>query len=232
MIYPLINGTLIIFTFIAVMRALGDIFVALVIVFANNILKIVYLGYCPKINSVASIIDYMDGNLFYILQKDTVEQEIKLQIVIKAIYVIIELITKLQKDLEFTHNDLKSDNIFFKFINIKDVYEADNISFYLGDFESATIKINEYNVGNSYLSVDKTINRKKDLFILINSIYFSFNDEKWYESFFKYFPVVENIKFDQENFHKLYHYKNEDINDMYLPENVKDILDKNFKNKL
>jgi hypothetical protein len=174
----------------------------------------------------------MDGNLFYILQKDTVEQEIKLQIVIKAIYVIIELITKLQKDLEFTHNDLKSDNIFFKFINIKDVYEADNISFYLGDFESATIKINEYNVGNSYLSVDKTINRKKDLFILINSIYFSFNDEKWYESFFKYFPVVENIKFDQENFHKLYHYKNEDINDMYLPENVKDILDKNFKNKL
>jgi hypothetical protein len=44
MIYPLINGTLIIFTFIAVMRALGDIFVALVIVFANNILKISLLS--------------------------------------------------------------------------------------------------------------------------------------------------------------------------------------------
>ncbi len=43
-IFQLINGTLIIFTFIAVMRALGDIFVALVIVFTNNILKISLLS--------------------------------------------------------------------------------------------------------------------------------------------------------------------------------------------
>jgi hypothetical protein len=50
----------------------------------------------------------------------------------------------LQKNLKFVHNDLKIDNIFYKFIdfNKSDKYTCDNINFYIGDFDGARFEIN------------------------------------------------------------------------------------------
>jgi hypothetical protein len=59
-------------------------------------------------------------------------------------------------------------------------------------------------------------NPKKDLFILTQSLFLSFNFD-----FFKNFPLIKNIK-TQSEFHKLYQYKN--IDDIYLPKNYKKIL--------
>lgn len=194
--------------------------------YQDYILKIRYVGYNDNRNIISSVNDLMNGTLYCILNNNKINHDDKLKILIKLLYKIIKLLIKLQKDLRFMHNDLKSDNIFFKFKDstIANLYDPDNLIFYLGDFDSSTMYIDNCFVGNNNLSPED-FNIKKDLFVLINSLFFSFNDTEWVDSFFNKFPVIQNMKYNQKIFHSLYSYTENLIDDIYIPERFKIVLD-------
>jgi hypothetical protein len=198
----------------------------------NKIVKIIELGYSKTNNLIASINEKMNGTLFYILTNKEIEHSNKISILVKALYQIINLLEILQETFQFIHNDLKADNIFFKFVNdkITDKYSPKNIEFYLGDFDASTLIINKVFIGNIHLSPEKKLQRKKDMFLLINSLFYSFNTSEWKTSFFDKFPIITKIANDEKIFHSLYSYKDENIDDVYLLNNLKNTLDKNFLN--
>lgn len=198
----------------------------------NRILKLDKIGYSIKNNSISSICDLMNGTLYYILINKTIEHKKKLSILIKVINMVINLLIDLQKNFNFTHNDLKSDNIFFKFKNnnAEDLYDINNLSFYIGDFDSSILKIDEYYIGNNYYNENYTFNKKKDLFLLINSLFFSFNSDLWKETFFNNFKLVDNVNDNDGTFHSLYSYNDDKIDDMYEPINFKKLFDSYYGN--
>ena len=176
----------------------------------NKILKIYQLGYNPDYNFLCSFIDKMDGTLYGYLKKDDLDFKIKFKTLLKELYEIALLLEELQDKFKFVHNDLKCDNIFYK-----------NDKFYLGDFDNSSLEIKHYKINW------QEFNQKKDLFILTQSLFFSFNDDNWRKYFFKYFPIIDNIK-NQKEFHQLYNYKN--INDIYIPSNYKKIIENILSN--
>jgi serine/threonine protein kinase len=198
----------------------------------NRILKLDKIGYSIKNNSISSINDLMNGTLYYILINNKIEHKIKLSILVKVINIIIKLLIDLQKNFNFTHNDLKSDNIFFKFKNdnLEDLYDVNNLSFFIGDFDSSILKIDEYYIGNNYYNENYTFNKKKDLFLLINSLFFSFNSDIWKETFFNNFKLVDNIVDNDGTFHSLYSYNDDKIDDMYDPINFRKLFDSYYGN--
>jgi hypothetical protein len=176
----------------------------------NKILKIYQLGYNPDYNFLCSFIDKMDGTLYGYLKKDDLDFKFKFKTLLKELYEIALLLEELQDKFKFVHNDLKCDNIFYK-----------NDKFYLGDFDNISLEIKHYKINW------QEFNQKKDLFILTQSLFFSFNDDSWKKYFFKYFPIIDNIK-NQKEFHQLYNYKN--INDIYIPSNYKKIIENILSN--
>jgi len=197
----------------------------------NKIIKIKEIGYNKRNNLISSINEKMDGTLFYILSNNKIEHSIKISILIKAINQIVDLLEILQDKFQFMHNDLKSDNIFFKFNDnsIKDKYTPENISFFLGDFDASTIVIDGLMIGNTHLSPEKTLQKKKDIFLLINSLFYSFNTEVWRTTFFNKFPIITEIANDEKIFHSLYSYYDAKINDAYLLSNIKQIFEIKIK---
>lgn len=180
----------------------------------NKIMKLYHLGYNPKYKFISSFVDKMDGTL-YSLIKYEVSENTKFQVLLKALYNITCLLEELQEKIKFVHNDLKCDNIFYKKID-------DQYNFYLGDFDNSRIVIKKYVIKNQKTIIsDNDFHYKKDLFILTNSIYYSFNNKDWKDKFFYKFPVIEKIINSQDNFHTLYEYKDDAINDIYIPSNYK-----------
>lgn len=198
----------------------------------NRILKLDKIGYSIKNNSISSICDLMNGTLYYILINNKIEHKTKLSILVKVINIIIKLLIDLQKNFNFTHNDLKSDNIFFKFKNdkLEDLFDVNNLSFFVGDFDSSILKIDKYYIGNNYYNENYTFNKKKDLFLLINSLFFSFNSDLWKETFFNNFKLVDNIVNNDDTFHSLYSYNDDKIDDMYDPINFRKLFDSYYGN--
>ena len=155
----------------------------------------------------------MDGTLFNLLNQDDINFKNKLVFLLRALYDITNLIQELQDKIKFVHHDLKCDNIFYKKID-------DRYNFYLGDFDNSRIQIDNYVIKNQKTVIpDNNFYCKKDLFILTNSLFYSFNDSNWKEKFFYKFPIIKNIINNQKEFHTLYNYKDEDINDIYIPSN-------------
>jgi len=192
----------------------------------NKILKIKQIGYNKKNNLLSSIMEKMDGTLFFILSDIKIEHSNKINILIKGLLDIINLLEILQKKFQFMHNDLKADNIFFKFKDnsLQDKYTPENINFYLGDFDASTMIIDNELIGNTHLCPNTKLQNKKDMFLLINSLFFSFNTLEWKKTFFNKFPIISEIANNEKVFHSLYSYINNDISDVYLPSNIKDIL--------
>jgi hypothetical protein len=180
----------------------------------NKIMKIYHLGYNPKYKFISSFVDKMDGTL-YSLIKYEVSENTKFQVLLKALYNITCLLEELQEKIKFVHHDLKCDNIFYKKI-------GDQYNFYLGDFDNSRIEIKKYVIKNQKTIIpDNDFYYKKDLFILTNSLYYSFNNKDWKDKFFYKFPVIEKIINSQNKFHTLYEYKDNAIDDIYIPYNYK-----------
>jgi hypothetical protein len=180
----------------------------------NKIMKLHHLGYNPKYKFISSFIDKMDGTL-YSLIKYEVSENTKFQVLLKALYNITCLLEELQEKIKFVHHDLKCDNIFYKKID-------DQYNFYLGDFDNSRIEIKKYIIKNQKTIIpDNDFYYKKDLFILTNSLYYSFNTKEWKDKFFHKFPVIEKIINSQDKFHTLYKYKDNAIDDIYIPSNYK-----------
>jgi len=191
----------------------------------NKIMKLKQLGYNPKYKFISSFVDKMDGTLYSLLECENIIFKDKLKILLKALYDITNLLEELQNKIKFVHHDLKCDNIFYK--------KLDNTyNFYLGDFDNSRIEIKNYVIKNQKTIIpDNDFYYKKDLFILTNSLYYSFNDENWKNKFFNKFPVIQNIINKQENFHLLYDYKDYMIDDIYIPSNYKRIIKNLTKNR-
>jgi hypothetical protein len=130
------------------------------------------------------------------------------------------------------HNDLKSNNIFYKILDItkSDKYLPDNINFFIGDFGSVRFELNgKLIVGNKDLAKDTSFNSRKDLLLLINSLYFSFNDDLWKDNFFIKFKLDDTIANNTDNLEKLYYLDKKDIDSLYHPLNLKTFLNREFK---
>jgi hypothetical protein len=198
----------------------------------TNILKLKYFGFDAVNNCINSILDLMDGTLFDILHVKNISLDKKIKILLKAIVQIIYLIEDLQTNFKFVHNDLKSNNIFYKIIDLNkpDKYFPDNINFFIGDFGSARFELNgKLIIGNKDLAKDTSFNSRKDLSLLINSLYFSFNDTLWIDNFFKKFKLDNTIPNNNDNLVKLYYIEEKDIDTLFHPSNLKTFLHQEFK---
>lgn len=198
----------------------------------NNILKLKYFGYDNNNNSISSIIDVMDGSLMDILLIKSIPIDQKILILVKALIQITCLIEHLQKEFRFVHNDLKSNNIFYKIIDRTkdDLYTLDNIYFFIGDFGSSRFELNnKIIIGNQDLANDTSFNSRKDLLLLINSLYYSFNDASWIFNFFGKFTLDSKIPNNHTNLLKLYYLNEVDIDKLYEPNNFKIFLNQQFK---
>lgn len=181
----------------------------------NKIIKVEKIGFNSKYNFISSIIELMDGTLFGLLSDVKFDFNDKLKFLKKALFDIGSLLEELQKKFKFVHNDLKCDNIFHK-----------KKKFYLGDFDNSSIEINNCVISNSEETVKTTeFQSKKDLFILINSLFYSFNSEEWKQHFFNYFPFISNIK-NEQAFHTLYSYRDAQIDDVFIPSNFIKVIKK------
>lgn len=198
----------------------------------KNILKLKYVGFDAVNNSINTISDLMDGTLFDILHIKKIPLDMKIKILLKALVQITCLIEDLQTNFKFVHNDLKSNNIFYKILDLNkpDKYIPDNINFFIGDFGSSRFELNgKLIIGIKDLAKDTSFNSRKDLSLLINSLYFSFNDTLWIDKFFGKFKLDNTIPNNNDNLIKLYYLEENDIDVLFKPSNLKIFLNREFK---
>jgi hypothetical protein len=193
----------------------------------NNILKLRHFGFNPKAGLISTITDKMDGTLYDVLSVPGMILPQKIHILIKALMQITCLIEHLQEQFKFIHNDLKANNIFYKVLDKTkaDVYHPNNLHFFVSDFDASRIEINgKVIIGNQHMSLDSTFNSRKDLFLLLHSLYYSFNSPEWVFSFFGKLSLDASIIGNESKFHSLYKYNKESISDFFEPTNLKRFL--------
>jgi hypothetical protein len=187
----------------------------------NYFVSLLHLCYNKQHSFISSISQKMDGTLAQLLSNQTFSIDERLNILIRALNQLTRILKHLQKHMKFVHNDFKSDNIFYKIKNnnCDNLFDPLNLDFYISDFDSTQIEINNVKIiGNIFFSSNTCFNPKKDLFLLIHSIYFFLHCSEWKNKFFNFFPIIDNIVGSEKNFHLLY--KMTDINDIYLPDNL------------
>ena len=193
----------------------------------NNILNLRHFGFNHKIGLISTIADKMDGTLYDVLSINNIILSQKIKILIKALFQITYLIEHLQEKFKFVHNDLKANNIFYKILdkNRTNLYNPHNLHFFISDFDASRIEIdNNIIIGNTYLSPDSSFNSRKDLYLLLNSLYYIFNSEEWVVEFFGKYNLDSSIIKNQKNFNKLYNYDKHLISDLFEPSNFKKFL--------
>lgn len=198
----------------------------------NNVLRIKHFGYDTHNTTISTITDKMDGTLYDVLNIGSMAHPQKINILVKALVQITCLVDHLQEKFKFVHNDLKANNIFYKIIDSSkaDKYTPDNLHFFIADFGASRLEINGKIIyGNPGLAKDKSFNPRKDLNLLVNSLYFTFNDAMWVFSFFGRFTLNSTIPSNQTEFTKLYYLGTADISDTYEPKNFKTYLTTHFK---
>lgn len=203
----------------------------------ETIIPIDYYGFNQRYKFCSTIVEKMDGTLFFILANNFIPFENKIIILVNCLYQIVQLLEQLQEDLKFVHNDLKSDNIFFKFVDSsldpKKLFEINNLKFYLGDFDTSRMELYDLTLMCELDFIpNRNFSSKKDLFLFTNSLLYSFYDDRWMNSFFKNFPVIRNIVKDEKIFYDLYNYEDSKIDEIYKPTNFKKKLEKLFENIL
>ena len=192
----------------------------------NNILNLRHFGFNHKLGLITTITDKMDGTFYDVLSINMILSQ-KIDILIKALFQITYLIEHLQEKFKFVHNDLKANNIFYKILNKNKInlYNPHNLHFFISDFDASRIEIdNNIIIGNTYLSPDSSFNSRKDLFLLLNSLYYIFNSEEWVLEFFGKFNLDSSIIKNQKSFNKLYNYDKHLISDLFEPSNFKKFL--------
>lgn len=192
----------------------------------NCILNLKQFGYNPKERIISGITDKMNGTLYEILHLKQLSQPQKVAILIKGLNQIIDLLDDLQTKFKFVHNDLKANNVFFK-LNKEDIYELDNIHFYITDFDGCRFEINNYVImGNKALSLNNDFNPRKDLFLLMYSLYYMFNDRIWMDTFFNKFNLRSSWIDSMDSFTDLYYYNIDEMPVLYEPKNMRIFLEK------
>jgi serine/threonine protein kinase len=198
----------------------------------SNILKLRHFGFNAKAGMISTITDKMDGTLYEVLSISGMILPQKINILVKALVQITCLIEHLQEKFKFIHNDLKANNIFYKILdkNKTDLYHPNNLHFFVSDFDASRIEI-EGNIiiGNTHLSPDSTFNSRKDLFLLLHSLYYTFNSADWVFAFFGKFSLDSSIIGNQDKFHTLYQFNKDSISDFFEPSNFKAFMSTEYR---
>ena len=195
------------------------------------IIRMHLIGVQPDINYISSLTDKMDGTFYDLLMIKTISIDGKIKLILKMLVQIISLLEDLQEKFKFVHNDLKINNIFCKVVDMKrtDYEHPDNFNFYIGDFDGSRLEINnKLIIGNEVMYSETIFNSRKDLCLLLHSIYFSFSGNEWFDKFFRFFAIKLNIVSNTKFFHKLYLLPYDETPQMYEIKNFKEILKKNF----
>jgi hypothetical protein len=189
------------------------------------IIRMHLIGVQPDINYISSLTDRMEGTVYDLLATNKINIDTKIKLILKMFVQVISFLEDLQEKFKFVHNDLKINNIFCKRVDDNSI----DFNFYIGDFDGSRLEINNILIaGNPALYLDTSFNSRKDLCLLIHSIYFSYNNEEWFNKFFKHFALKLNIITDTKNFHKIYFVPYNEIPEMYEIKNFKELLSKNF----
>ena len=89
---------------------------------------------------------------------------------IELLYQISTHLRILQKYFNFTHNDLKTNNIFYKLIDSSKKISHNNIIFIIGDLGGTSIKFNNNLISGEVKGLSKELIEEKDIFILVHII--------------------------------------------------------------
>jgi hypothetical protein len=185
----------------------------------HRFINLLDIGFDTNYKMIITICEKMDGTLSILLSTKEIEMNMKKKYLINALLQISHILKKIQKKFKFVHNDLKADNIFYK-----------NSDFYIGDFDTCFLQINDnLIIGDELFLSDKQFNSKKDLFILLHSLYFALNTNEWDVFFFNKFPINRNVKNNQELFYSLYKYKEDDINNVFNPVIMEKYIKRHFE---
>ena len=186
----------------------------------DKFINVKNIGYNIEHKFIGTLIKKMDGNLYSILSNKKIEWSEKVKILYDCLIWICDVLENLQENLKFVHNDLKADNIFFKLTDKK-------YTFFIGDLDGVRLKVdNKVIIASTIFDNNIYFNKKKDLFILTNSLFFSFHDVELLTEFFNFFNLKEFSS--QEEFHLIYEYEDDFIEDIYIPSNYKKIFNNNF----
>ena len=193
----------------------------------SNILKLRHFGYNANIGLISTLTNKMNGTLYEILSIKNIKLPQKINILIKALIQITCLIEHLQEQFKFIHNDLKANNIFYKILDSsnEDLYNPNNVHFFVSDFDASQIEIcGNVIICNNHLSPNSIFNSRKDLFLLLHSLYYIFNSTEWVLNFFGKFNLDSSIIGNESKFHTLYKFNKESINEIFEPSNLKKFL--------
>ena len=144
------------------------------------IIPAIYLVAQNKISGmIYSIIDQLDNTLYDLLKKNYLTVEQQFNLFLEAYYQLSCGLEIFQKKFKYNHNDLKINNIFYKWNKTTpiDFDDVNGFIFFLGDFGASYLEIdNEDNTkiyklwGNSLLAgLNPTFRPYRDLLFLLHS---------------------------------------------------------------
>tara|TARA_A100001015_G_C14944242_1_gene693910 strand:+ start:317 stop:1231 length:915 start_codon:yes stop_codon:yes gene_type:complete len=160
-------------------------------------------------------------NMFVNIDVNNTEDE---YLFLELLYQISTHLRILQKYFNFTHNDLKTNNIFYKLIDPDKKVSFNNIVFIIGDLGGTSINFNNNLISGEVKGLSKELIEEKDIFMLVHII-LTFIKKKYKNNFIrllnKLFNNEVNINMALSNdniWHKLY-----TLNEyprIYKPKNV------------
>ena len=146
----------------------------------------------------------------------------------------------LQKYFNFIHNDLKTNNIFYKLIDKNKGISADNIIFVLGDLGGSSINFNNNLISGEVKGSSQELLEGKDIYMLVHII-LTFNKSKYKTNLIKLLQKLFGGNLDIDNSvstdNKWHHfYTMKEYPKIYKPKNVikriKKIFPKYWKIKI
>ena len=143
---------------------------------------------------------------------------------IELLYQISSHLRILQKYFNFIHNDLKTNNIFYKLIDSSKKISYNNIIFVIGDLGGSSINFNNNLISGEVKGSSKELIEEKDMFMLVHII-LTFVKNKYKNDLIRFLnklfnnEVYINMAVSKDNvWHKLYTMNK--YPSIYKPKNV------------
>lgn len=160
-------------------------------------------------------------NMFVNIDVNNTEDE---YLFLELLYQISTHLRILQKYFNFIHNDLKTNNIFYKLIEPSKKISYNNIIFVIGDLGGSSIKFNNNLISGDVKGSRKELIEGKDMFMLVHII-LTFINNKYRNGLIKFLnrlfnkEVNINLALSNDNtWHKLYTLN--EYPSIYKPKNV------------
>ena len=176
-------------------------------------------------NSKIIILKKYDGDIYKRFTQLNLDLQDDKLLFLNLLKQISQILIILQKHFHFMHNDMKPNNILYKFIDSSIGFRYDNIQYYLSDFGGSFINLNNKKICGNIRGCKLEFNPNKDMFMMIHLI-FTFIDDKYKESALLFLTKLfgkDNIntkysKYDKSTWFSYYDIDN--ISDLFNPINI------------